>query len=80
MHETLKQSKASLAQSLWQGRLGLGGHKILLESSKYLWQVMGLDSKCNFAPPTILLGLLLCPWNWDIFFLVDSNILLSMVV
>ena len=41
---------------------------------------MGLDYKCNFAPPTILLGLLLCPWNWDIFFLVDSNILLSMVV
>ena len=29
---------------------------------------MGLDSKCNFAPPTVLLGLLLCPWNWGIFF------------
>ena len=23
---------------------------------------MGFDSKCDFAPPTILLGLLLCPW------------------
>ena len=29
---------------------------------------MGFDSKCDFAPPTILLGLLLCPWMWDTFF------------
>ena len=35
---------------------------------------MGFDSKCNFAPPTILLGLLLFPWMWGIFFLVESNI------
>ena len=27
---------------------------------------MGFDSKCKFAPPTILLGLLLCPWTWGI--------------
>ena len=27
---------------------------------------MGFDSKCEFAPPTILLGLLLCPWAWGI--------------
>ena len=40
---------------------------------------MGFDSKCNFAPPTNLLGLFLCPWTWGIF-LVGSNILLSMVV
>ena len=26
---------------------------------------MGIDSKCNFAPPTVLLGLLY-PWTWDI--------------
>ena len=26
------------------------------------------DSKLDFAPPTILLGLLLCPWMWSIFF------------
>ena len=25
---------------------------------------MGFDSKPDFAPPTILLGLLLCPWMW----------------
>ena len=29
---------------------------------------MGFDSKCNFAPPTFLLGLLLCLWMWGIFF------------
>ena len=27
---------------------------------------MGFDSKCKFAPPTILLRLLLCPWMWGI--------------
>ena len=27
---------------------------------------MGFDSKHNFAPPTNLLGLLLCPWMWGI--------------
>ena len=27
---------------------------------------MGFDSKCDFAPSTILLGLLLCPWMWGI--------------
>ena len=40
---------------------------------------MGFDSRRDFAPPTILLGLLLCPWMWGIFF-GGSNILLSMVV
>ena len=29
---------------------------------------MGFDSKCDFAPPTTLLGLFLCPWMWGIFF------------
>ena len=29
---------------------------------------MGFDSKCDFAPPTILLGLLLCPVTWGISF------------
>ena len=29
---------------------------------------MGFDSKHDFAPPTILLQLLLCPWTWGIFF------------
>ena len=29
---------------------------------------MGFDSKCNFVPPTIFLGLLLCPWMSGIIF------------
>ena len=29
---------------------------------------MGFDSNCNFSRPTVLLGLLLCPWTWGIFF------------
>ena len=42
----------------------------------------GFHSKHDFAPPTILLGLLLCPLEWAIFFffLVGSNILLLMLV
>ena len=35
---------------------------------------MGFDSKCNLAPPTILLGLLLCPWTWGIFFGGHSHV------
>ena len=27
---------------------------------------MGFDSKHKFTPPTVLLGLLLCPWLWGI--------------
>ena len=33
---------------------------------------MGFDSKSNFAP-NILLGLLLCPWMWGIFFWWDPT-------
>ena len=29
---------------------------------------MVFDSKCDFTLPTILLGFLLCPWTWGIFF------------
>ena len=34
----------------------------------------GFDSKCDFAPPTILLGLLLYPWTWGIFFWWDPTL------
>ena len=33
----------------------------MFESSEHLWAGMGFDSKCDFAPPIVLLGLLLCP-------------------
>ena len=62
--ETLKHSKTGLAQSL----LGL------LCAQGFVWALraslasMGFDSKHDFAPSTILLGFLLCPWIWGIFF------------
>ena len=45
----------------------------ILVHTKFVWalwtspEAMGFDSKCDFAPPTILLGLLLCPWTQVIF-------------
>ena len=34
---------------------------------------MGFDTKWDFAPPTILLGLLFCPWTWGTFFWWDTT-------
>ena len=79
LQETLKYSKARLAQYLW-GPWVLVHTKFSLSPLTISVVGMGFDSKHNFAPPTILLGLLLCPPTWDIFFLVGSNIPLSMVV
>ena len=74
-----RHSDTVLAQSLW----GLWVH------TRFVWALLtslalkGFDPKHDFAPPIILLGLLLCPWMWVIFFfffLVGSNILQSMIV
>ena len=46
-------------------------------AQNFVWELqaslagMGCDSKCDFVPPTILLGLLLFPWTWGIIFLWD---------
>ena len=40
---------------------------------------MVFDSKCDFTPPTILLGFLLLPLDTGYLFLVGSNILLMIV-
>ena len=67
-----------LAQFLW----GL----LVLVQTRFVWALraslasMGFDSKCNFAPPTVFLGLLFCCWTWGIFFLVVSNVILSMAI
>ena len=43
-----------------------------LVGTRYVWVLwaslmgMGFDSKRDFTLPTILLGLLLCPWEWGI--------------
>ena len=47
-----RQSHTVLSQSLW--------HLRVLRCQTPI----GFDSKCDFTPPTILLGLLLCPWMW----------------
>ena len=63
--------KGRSGQSLW-------GPCVLVHTS-FVWALqgslegMGFDSKCNFAPPTILLGHLLCPWMWGIFFWWDPT-------
>ena len=46
--------------------------QVLFEPSECLVG-MGFGLNCSFAPPTILLGLLLCPWTWGIFFLLASK-------
>ena len=59
-----RHSNTFLAQSLW----GLW----VLVCPRFVWALwaslvgMGFDSKRDYAPPTILLGLLLCPWMRDI--------------
>ena len=67
--ETLKHSKAGLVQSLWD----LLVHTRFCLSSQASLVGMGFDSKCNFTPPTVFLGLLLCPWTWGIFFWWDPT-------
>ena len=60
-----RHSNTVLSQSLW----GLW----VLMGTRFVWALqaslvgIGFDSKCNFTPPSILLGLLLCPWTWGIF-------------
>ena len=67
--QTLKGRSSSVSVGL----LVLGAHKVLFEPSEHLWQVWGLILNVIFAPPTILLGLLLCPWTWCIFFWWDPT-------
>ena len=47
------------------GSLGPYVHKVCLSPLSISGRC-GFDYKCDFAPPTILLGLLLCPWAWSI--------------
>ena len=53
------------AVSVSVGSPGPGAHRFVWA----LWASLagtGFDSKREFAPPTVLLGLLLCPWTWGI--------------
>ena len=59
-----RDSNTVLSQSLWS--------PWVFVRTWFVWALwaslagMGFDFKHEFAPPTILLGLLLCPWTWDI--------------
>ena len=57
----LKHSSVSVSV----GSLGPGMHKVCL-SPLSISDGYGVDSKCYFTLPTVLLGLLLCPWIWGI--------------
>ena len=58
------RSNTVLSQFLWS--------LWVLMHTRFVWALwvslagMVFDSKCSFAPPIILLGLLLCPWMWVI--------------
>ena len=59
-----RHTNTVLSQSLWS--------LWVLVCTRYVWApwvslaVMEFDSKRGFIPPTIRLGLLLCPWMWNI--------------
>ena len=59
-----RHSNTVLSQSLW----GLW----VLVLTRFVWALWaslvgrGFESKCDLIPPSILLGLLLCPWMWGI--------------
>ena len=59
-----RHSNTALSRSPW----GLW----VLVCKRFVWALwtslagMGFDSKHSVDPPTVLLGLLLCPWTWGI--------------
>ena len=61
LQEMLKHSSVSVSVDLW-----------VLVCTKFVWalwtSLVGIrfDSKHDFAPPTVFLGLLLCPYTWVI--------------
>ena len=61
-----RYSDTVLAQCLWG--LWVLVHTRFVRALKVSLAGIGFDSKCDFAPPTVLLGLLLCLWTWDTFF------------
>ena len=67
--DTLKDRSGSVSV----GSLGPGMHKAMFERSKHLWP-REFDSKCDFACPTVLLGLLLHPLMWGIFLWWDPTL------
>ena len=68
LHRRLSNTK----RRVWLSLCGApGAHKVLFQPSQCLWWVSGLISNAISPLPTISLGLLPCPWTWDIFFWWD---------
>ena len=62
-------SEGDTQTQFWLSLCGVSGSWC----ARFIWALwaslagMGFDSKWNFAPSSILLGLILCPWMWGIF-------------
>ena len=79
LHRRYSNTQRQVCLSLW----GVSGSWCTQSFVWTLWASlvgMGFDSKCDFAPSTVWLGLLLCRWMWGNFYLVGSNIFLPIAV
>ena len=63
----LHRRHSNTQRQVWLSLCGVSWCAHIFLSSLTSLAGMGFDSKGEFAPPTILLGLLLCPWMWGIF-------------
>jgi len=62
---------ANSHRQVWLSLRGISGPWCTQGFFWALWEALvdlGFDSKHDCIPPTILLGLLLFPWMWDVFF------------
>ena len=67
----LHRRHSNSQRQVWLSLYGASGYWCI---QYFVWALqeslvcMWFDSKCDFTPPTILLGLFLCPWMWGLFF------------
>ena len=67
----VEKDPPSSGRQVWLSPCGISGSWCAQGFVWVLWNFLAgneFDSKHNFAPPTVLLGLLFCPWMWVIFF------------
>ena len=72
----LYRRHSNTQKQVWLSLCGVSGSWCTQDFLWALWaSLVGMEfgSKCDFAPPTILLGLLLCHWTWRIFFWWDPK-------
>ena len=70
-HASAGDPNTGVAQSLWG--LWVLEHARFCLSPSSIYGRYQFNSKRNFAPPTVLLGFLLCPWTLGIFFWWDPT-------